>query len=136
MSKTAAVIVGSLLASAGCQTLAGDGDVAARLVEVSDASRASLQDAVNRALHAEVLLAPDALTDGSVLMIERNPPKRMDTLAATGRIMEQPFRFRLVKNGDHCILIDERDQARYPLENTTCVPEQADLPAAKIKNQN
>ena len=35
--------------------------------------------------------------------------------------MDTPIRFRLVLNGDDCILIDGRDESRYVLPNTGCV---------------
>ncbi len=47
----------------------------------------------------------------------------MQNLPATGRNMDQPIRLRLVMNDCVCILIDTRDETRYPLDNTTCVTE-------------
>jgi hypothetical protein len=37
--------------------------------------------------------------------------------------MDAPIQFRLVINGDDCILIDQRDRSRHNLENTTCEAE-------------
>jgi len=75
---------------------------------------------VNTALHTEVTLAADALTESSLLVIERNPPKSIQGHPSQGRIMEAPLQFRLVVNGEDCILIDQRDRSRYRLENTRC----------------
>jgi len=105
----------------GCQTLAGDQP--ARIVNPDDASRASLQKAVNAALHTDVTLAADALTKSSMLTIERNPPRTMSNPNPQGRIMEAPFRFRLVTNNGECILIDDRDQTRHVLSATSCAAE-------------
>ena len=115
--------VGAVLATlAGCQATAVADDVPAHIVAPTDASRAALQHAVNDALNTNVLLADDALTVDSTLVIERNIPGSIDGQSAQGRIMEAPFRFRLVKNGDACILIDERDATRYELADTDCAP--------------
>jgi hypothetical protein len=105
----------------GCQTLSGDQP--ARIVNPDAASRAALQKAVNTAMHTDVTLAEDALTKSSLLTIERNPPRTMSNPNPQGRIMEAPFRFRLVTNNGECILIDERDQTRHILPATSCVAE-------------
>ena len=120
MIKLHALIFGGLAVLAGCQTMATDDDVAARITNPSAASQAALQNAVNDALNTEVLLAAGALTTSSILVIERNPPRSMQSQAATGRNMEPPIRFHLVLNNSACILVDQRDKTRRLLENTTC----------------
>jgi hypothetical protein len=57
------------------------------------------------------------------LLIERDPRGSLDAPPATGRVMEEPIRFRLVKSGDECVLVDLRDESRHLLSDTTCVPE-------------
>ena len=116
-------IIGGLAILAGCQTMATGTDVAARITHPSVASRAALQNAVNDALHTEVLLAASALTASSILVIERNPPRSMQNQAATGRNMDPPMRFHLVLNNSECILVDQRDESRHLLEDTTCAAE-------------
>ncbi len=116
-------IIGGLAILAGCQTMATGTDVPARITDPSDASRAALQNAVNDALHTEVLLAASALTTSSILVIERNPPRSMQNQAATGRNMDPPIRFHLVLNNSECILVDQRDESRHLLEDTTCAAE-------------
>ncbi len=116
-------IIGGLAILAGCQTMATGTDVAARITNPSAASQAALQNAVNDALNTEVLLAADALTTSSILVIERNAPKSMQSQPATGRIMEPPIRFHLVLNNSECILVNQRDESRHRLENTTCAAE-------------
>ena len=107
----------------GCQTVNTDYDRPARIVNPDDASRASLQTVVDDVLNTHVTLADNALTDSSFLSIERNPPRTMQNPNPEGRIMEKPIQFRLVINGADCILIDQRDSARYVLENTSCEAE-------------
>ena len=107
----------------GCQTVNTDNDRPARIVDPDADSRAALQAAVNEALGTEVMLADMALTDRSRLTIERLPAGTIDTPVPQGRIMEKPIQFRLVINGSDCILIDQRDSARYVLENTSCAAE-------------
>ena len=110
-----------------CQTLEADinanvdADVAAVIVNPTFDSRASLQHAINVAMETVVLLADNALTQTSVLTIERNLPRSFDSAPAQGRVMNPPIQFRLVKNGEYCILIDQRDGTRHHLENTHCV---------------
>ncbi len=116
-------LLGGLIFIGGCQTMATADDVAARISKPTAASRAALQNAVNDALNTNVMLADDALTTSSNLSIERSPPRSMQGQTATGRNMDPPIRLRLVMNDSVCILIDTRDETRYPLDNTTCIAE-------------
>ena len=122
MTRATLGLCASLLLAA-CQTTATADDRPARIVEPDAASRAALQRAVNDALNTEVKLAVDALTDSSLLTIERNPPKSMGSPPAQGRIMEAPIQFQLVTDGTHCILVDRRDDSRRVLEDTRCAAE-------------
>ncbi len=121
--KTKAIIAGLLFAAVGCQTLATDGDVAARIMNPTDDSRKALQSAVNAALDANVTLANDALTDSSVLTIERKPPSSMENLPAQGRNMDMPMQFRLVLNDSDCVLVYTADDSRRKLADTSCIAE-------------
>ena len=123
MNNSSCIVLGGLLVLAGCQTMATGNDVPARITNPTAASRAALQNAVNDALHTEVLLADDALTSSSILTIERNPPRTLQGQLATGRNMDPPIRFDLVLNDSQCVLIDRRDDSRHTLKNTTCVAE-------------
>ena len=122
--KARNLIAASLaLTALGCQTVGSDADKPARIVNPDDASRAALQDAVNTAFGTSVTLADNALTDSSVLTIERNPRPTMDNPNPLGRNMEKPFQLRLFINGTDCVLVDQRDHARYVLANTSCEAE-------------
>ena len=111
------------LAMTGCKTIGSGEDLPARVTNPTIESRAALQQAVNDAMNMNVLIADDALTDSSLLILERSPPRSMQNLPATGRNMDSAIQLRLVINGNDCILVDTRDAARYLLENTTCVKE-------------
>ena len=115
------ILAPAALLLASCQAMPGQYDQPARIVNPTPASRAELQDAVNRAVGVEVLLADSALTDRSVLVIERSPPPTMENPVPGGRTMERPIRFLLVISEGDCVLIDERNDARYLLQSTTCV---------------
>jgi hypothetical protein len=111
------------LSFAGCKNVTPDADQAAVIVNPDAASRAALQATVNAALHTDVALADDALTETSILIIERKVPQSIEGSPAQGRNMEMPYQFRLVRNGTECILIDQRDMSRAVLADTVCLVE-------------
>ena len=111
------------LTALGCQTHGSYFDKPARIVNPDDASRAALQDLVNAAFGTNVTLADNALTDSSLLTIERSPRPTMENPSPLGRNMEMPFQLRLYINGTDCVLVDQRDRARYTLANTSCEAE-------------
>jgi hypothetical protein len=113
-------LVGVSIGLGACETIATDNDQPATITNPTEASRAALQQAVNTALRTAVVLADDALTETDLLTIERSPAQGIGTSPADGRIMDMPIQFRLVISADSCIIIDQRDAARYPLENTSC----------------
>jgi hypothetical protein len=114
----------AILMVSGCQTMNAAADVPALLSEPDEASRAALRATISAIFGGQdVPLADDALTKSSVLLIERNPRGSMDAPPATGRVLEEPIRFRLVKSGGECVLVDLRDESRHLLPDTTCVPE-------------
>ena len=123
--KVVNAILGTLLwfTLTGCQTVNTDLDRPARIVNADADSRAALQAAVNEALGTEVLLAQDALTDTSLLTIERWPAGTMENPVPQGRSLERPVLFRLVINGSDCILIDQRNESRHVLKDTDCAAE-------------
>ena len=117
-------LVGCVLLVAGCQTLTAESNVLAVITNPTDASRAALYDALSEAFnYTEVTLADNALIQTSLLTIEVGAHRTIENPPLTGRVLDKPLQFRLVKNGDDCVLIDLRDQSRYTLENTTCVAE-------------
>jgi hypothetical protein len=119
------VFLAAVLAAtiSGCQTVTTDYDHPARIINPDEASRAALRSVVNSVLNTAVTLADSALTDTSLLTIERNPPRTMANPTPQGRIMEMPIQFLLVVNDTDCILIDQRDRTRHILRNTNCEAE-------------
>lgn len=107
----------------GCQTVDADLDRPARIVNADADSRAALQGVVNEALGSEVMLADTALTDSSLLTIERWPAGTMDNPVPQGRILEKPIQFQLVRNGDDCVLVKKSDGSRYLLSDIDCEAE-------------
>jgi hypothetical protein len=123
-SKQFARFAAAILLVSGCQTMNAAADVPALLSEPDEASRAALRDTISAIFGGQdVPLADDALTKSSLLLIERNPRGSLDAPPATGRVLEEPIRFRLVKSGGECVLVDLRDESRHLLPDTTCVPE-------------
>jgi hypothetical protein len=101
-----------------------DEDVAAVITAPDEASRAALKAALADSFGGlDVLIADDALTQTSTLTIEPGPQRSINNPSPGGRILTEPFRFRLVKHGNECVLIDLRDDSRHVLANTDCAPE-------------
>jgi len=85
-------------------------------------SRAALQKTLARALRRDrVLIADDALTTDDVLIIEparvRDPSGRLVTDSSV-----RVEHFRLVKEGNRCVLIQDRTGERFALADTQCAP--------------
>ena len=98
--------------------------VPALLVDPDAASRAELAGVLQNALGAtRVTLAPDALTESRELTIERPAPRGLDAPPATGRTLGRPERFRLVRDGPQCVLIQDSTGLRWLLLDARCEPE-------------
>jgi len=116
-------ILGFLL-SAGCQTMNASADVPAVITDPDEASHSALKAALADSFGGlDVVIADDALTKSSLLTIERGPHRTINNPSPDGRIITEPFRFRLVKNGGECVLVDLRDDSRHVLADTDCAPE-------------
>lgn len=119
----------ALCAIASCAAISAADDVPAVIVRPDAQSRAELQNAVSKALNrTSVFLAGDALTHDSRLTIE--PVRLRDSAGgiaqgrAQGRETRMPESFRLVKNGQHCVLVRERTGQRMELSDTHCAAQQ------------
>ena len=104
----------------GCQTVDADNDRPARIVDPDAESRAALQKAVDEAFGRKVMLADDALTETSLLTIERWPAGTIDNPVPQGRILERPIQFQLVRNDGDCYLVKKSDGSRYLLRGARC----------------
>ena len=120
----------AILLGAGCQTMNGVGDVPAVITNPDDHSRAALKAALAASFgNRDVVVADDALTKTSLLTIEREPRPTIDNPSPGGRILTEPYRFRLVRNNEDCVLVDLRDESRQVLADTNCAPEEAATPS-------
>lgn len=104
-------------ASSGPRPDSLDGAVAAVIVEPTPESRAALLQAVTDALGQEPLLADEALTRESALIVERRHLE--------GRERALPEHFLLFKKGARCVLVYERTGQRSPLVDTRCAEAKA-----------
>jgi hypothetical protein len=115
----------ALCGVSACATTSAANDEPAVIARSDTQSAAELQSAVSKALNrTSVTLAGDALTRDSVLSIEplrlRESRGNLGQGRAQGREARMPEQFRLVKNGQRCILIHERSGQRMELPNTQC----------------
>jgi hypothetical protein len=108
------------LIAAGCQAMGPEHDVPARIVDPDDASRAALQETVNKIMGSNVAIADNALTTSSYLTIENRPQPTMENPVPMGREYGRPVTLKLVIEDGDCVLVDERNRARYVLRNTSC----------------
>jgi hypothetical protein len=121
-----AACVGVLLLICARQTLSAPELQPALLTNSTAQSISELQRAVRDALNgAPVRLAGDALTQNSILVVERVQPRDAAGLPLNGRELGKPEHFRLVKHGAHCILIHERTGKHWALRSATCAAEVA-----------
>jgi hypothetical protein len=89
------------------------------LVSPSAEDRMQLSRIVGKALHRPpILLAPDALTAQSVLIIEPVRPRDQSGLLLNGRELGLPERFELAKSGSCCLLVQERTGERWRLRQS------------------
>lgn len=89
-------------------------------MESTPDGRADIQRVVAAALGKDVLIADDALTKSSLLIIERRIPRTMEGRVGSGRILDPPETFQLVLDGGRCVLVHRRTDTAYPLENARC----------------
>jgi hypothetical protein len=109
---------------AACQSMATAGEQPAVLSDNDPETRAALQDALTAATGApSVRLADDAFVNSSVLVLEFGPKDSIGAPPAQGRMLDRPLRFRLVKDGEACFIVDERDGRRTLVDGVSCRPE-------------
>lgn len=108
----------------------------AAIMESTPAGRSDIEQAVTAALGKDVLIADDALTESSVLIVERRIPRTMEGRIGSGRILDPPETFQLVLEGDQCVLVHDRTGEAYPLENTRCRVSPAETDGAPPSHEN
>ena len=108
----------------GCSSNGVAPDVGAVRTSVTPESKAELEQVLASATgSASILLADDALTDTSVLTLERQRSRSIDRPPEPGRDLGMPWRFQLVIDGRQCFLVDQASGLRWMLNTTTCEPE-------------
>ncbi|MDE0193479.1 MAG: hypothetical protein OXQ90_19155 [Gammaproteobacteria bacterium] len=122
------VVIPASLVAAACQSVGSDepADVAALRVEPTPASTTEIGDVIEKALPGRrILLASDALTESSLLVIERRRHERLEGVLSSGAADEAPHRFRLVVDGQQCELVHLNTGKRHALRRTRCRAEEA-----------
>jgi hypothetical protein len=92
------------------------------IVNPTAATRTELLHIVRMALNnAPVTLSDDALTQDTVLIIERTPRRDTSGQLLNGHVLETPERFVLSLSHSHCVLTQESTHRHWVLRQTTCV---------------
>jgi hypothetical protein len=114
------LILSGCLGLAACNNLPTRGDQPAVIARPTPESFEEVSAVLALALGPrEILLAPDILTESSILALEQGggAPR-----AATGRVVEMPERFELVLRGGSCYLVRVSTAERWVLRHTECTP--------------
>ena len=120
--------MGLLLAA--CVSTSEGKPVPAVLIGVDAASRADLQRVVAQALaRASILLADDALTRSSDLIIEPVRPRDTAGRLLNGREQRPPEHFQLLLDGTRCYLRQESTGHRFLLAAAHCAASAEHPPA-------
>lgn len=105
------------------------------IMDSTPPASADIQKAVVAALGKDVLIADDALTNSSLLIIERRVPRTMEGRFGNGRTPHAPETFQLVLDGGKCVLVHIRTGESYPLVNARCHPAPAKAANAPLSDQ-
>lgn len=109
---------------AACAVSTAQEEVPAIIAHPTAQSRAELSRAVREMLQNDkVTLADDALTASSSLFIERTPRRDAGGRLLNGRELGRPDLFRLVKQGNRCILVHDNNDTRRRLDAVGCEAE-------------
>ena len=108
----------------GCQ-MSSAGSWEDALLAAEDAEgRTRASEVIAAAIGSDVQLASDAFARDSLLTLEHTSPGSLSTPAATGRVMERPEQFRLVRKGSTCALIRVKTEEVLTLEDVRCTVRQ------------
>ena len=111
----------SLLSLAGCKSLAEQSMVDALITHSSEESVTELHSIVTEALNVKkILLARDALTQSSRLIINRKNHRSLQQGVVMGRSEEMPEIFKLKLKGKKCILLHPASNRSWPLLKSQC----------------
>ncbi len=85
-------------------------------------SRTELAKIIASALNrTSIVLADDALTADSQLIIDRKALHDPSISKAMGRRIDKPYRFYLKTDGKRCILVQDGSENRWVLHKAQCV---------------
>ena len=106
----------------GCGNSVEKRESAAVIVNPTAESRAELERIIAAALNrVSIILADDALTLDSELIIDRKAPQNLQNNWVMGRRIEKPHRFYLKTEDKNCFLVQESNNNRWLLKNAQCV---------------
>lgn len=111
------------LALCACAAPALEPERRALLVAPGAEVREELRRAVGDAFHgAPVVLADDALTTSSELIVERTPVRDASGRILSGRDEDRPQHFHLLTAAGACILVHDASGRRTVLKTAHCSP--------------
>ena len=97
------------------------GELPAVIAEPSPAATAELEQTITAALGGTpVSLNSGVFTQSSLLTLERQIRRTPEGRLATGRTMEKPEQFRLIRVGTRCELLRVKTDERFALRETKC----------------
>jgi hypothetical protein len=118
----AASLLLGLLGLLGCQSTV-DAEVPAVLTEPSPAAIAELERTITAALGGTpVRLNQGVFTQSNLLTLEHQARQSPEGRLATGRTMEKPEQFRLIRVGTRCELLRVKTSERFVLREAKCQP--------------
>jgi len=124
VSRLLAVAVGAThLALCACAAPTLEPEQHALLMSPGAEVREELRRAVSDAFHgAPVVLADDALTTTSELIVERTPVRDASGRILGGRDEDRPQHFHLLSASGACILVHDASGRRTVLQTAHCGP--------------
>lgn len=124
MQRIGTMIILTLL-SAACSAPNVEQDMPALLINPEPETLQEIERAVASATGGmNVTVAADALTQNSVLVIERGMQRGLDRPPELGRDPGRPYRFQLVINKSECMLLDQQTGEHWPLSDVECIEEE------------
>lgn len=110
--------------TAACTTLLAQPGQPALIMNAGIDSRTELLEVVRAALgNVPLTLADSALTQDSVLIVERVPRYDPNGLLINGRDIGMPERFLLFVQNSRCVLVHERTRQQWYLRHARCKPD-------------
>lgn len=106
---------------AGCQSLSAELDQPASMIEINETQRLQLSRLLSDLSGQSVSLTDKAFAGSDRLVLERKRAAGSEAhRLATGRNMDPPRVFKLVKNKGQCWLLDESNGGRHQLDGFSC----------------